>query len=270
MADLVMITKAAAPNPVNVGGDLTYTLVVSNSGPDAANGVVVTDNLPSGVTLLSASPSQGSCSGTAPVTCNIGTLGVGSNAVVTLVVRPTQSGALTNTASVSAGIFDPNTANNQKSVQTSVLPSGTVAGGGGEGTNTTCNPSKPRSSISRNGSRITRAKIRLTGRTLDLRCAGTNRLGGIRRARLAIAQIVGSRCRFVQKNGSLTAPRSCSRRLYLNAHLGRKRAGKVPWTFRLKVNLAAGRYVVTASGIDSQGLKETKLRKFNRKTFRLR
>src|SRR5262249_31438659 len=49
-ADL-SISKAGAPDPVTTGGQLTYTIVVTNKGPDPAMGVVVTDTLPPGVTF---------------------------------------------------------------------------------------------------------------------------------------------------------------------------------------------------------------------------
>ena len=58
---------------------LTYSIQVANAGPDAAIQVVVTDNLPNGVTLVSANSSQGSCPVSArktAVTCRLGTIGV--------------------------------------------------------------------------------------------------------------------------------------------------------------------------------------------------
>jgi uncharacterized repeat protein (TIGR01451 family) len=44
------------------GGAVTYTIVVTNHGPDAATGVVIADSLPDGLTYLSSSATQGSYS----------------------------------------------------------------------------------------------------------------------------------------------------------------------------------------------------------------
>ena len=70
------ISKTDSPDPVDVGENLNYTVTVTNNtSGTAAGGVSLTDNLPSGVTFESATPSQGSCaqaSGT--VTCDLGSL----------------------------------------------------------------------------------------------------------------------------------------------------------------------------------------------------
>ena len=51
-ADL-SLALTGTPNPVLVGGNLTYTIVVTNDGPSEATGVVVTDVLPAFVNVLS-------------------------------------------------------------------------------------------------------------------------------------------------------------------------------------------------------------------------
>ena len=42
-----------------MGDQITFTITLTNSGPDAATGVQVTDLLPAGLTFVSANPSQG-------------------------------------------------------------------------------------------------------------------------------------------------------------------------------------------------------------------
>jgi uncharacterized repeat protein (TIGR01451 family) len=94
-----------------VGQDSTFTITVTNSGTAAASGVIVTDNIPAGATFVSATPSQGSCSGTSTVTCTLGTINSGASATIALVVRPTADGPLSNTATVTATPPDANPAN---------------------------------------------------------------------------------------------------------------------------------------------------------------
>jgi uncharacterized repeat protein (TIGR01451 family) len=116
------ITKVDSADPSRAGRNLTYTLAVTNNGPNPATGVTVTDTLPSGLTARSSSASQGSCSGTTTVTCALGDMASGASATVTIVVRPTAAGTITNTASVSGNQPDPNTANNTASQDTTISP----------------------------------------------------------------------------------------------------------------------------------------------------
>jgi uncharacterized repeat protein (TIGR01451 family) len=118
------LTKGDAPDPVLQGQELTYNLSVSNAGPSSATGVVLTDTLPAGVTYNSATPSQGSpCTQSAgTVTCNLGTIASGASATATIKVTPPTTGQITNQASVSSGVSDPNATNNTASAVTNVNP----------------------------------------------------------------------------------------------------------------------------------------------------
>jgi uncharacterized repeat protein (TIGR01451 family) len=113
-ADLAL-TKTASPRTVDLGQRLAYTLGVTNKGPSTATGVVVTDGLPSFVTLVSAHPSQGTCSGHASLNCALGTLAVNGHASIRVVVRARRAGRFTNTAHVKGGVFDPDLRNNSAS-----------------------------------------------------------------------------------------------------------------------------------------------------------
>ena len=86
LADL-SIQKTDSPDPVRAGQQLTYTLLVTNQGPSSASNVTVMDTLPAGVTLVSASSSQGGCAGTTTLTCMLGGLAAGNNATVSVVVN---------------------------------------------------------------------------------------------------------------------------------------------------------------------------------------
>lgn len=121
----VSVTKTDAPDPVAVGSSLTYHLAISNAGPATAAGVTVTDPLPSGVTFNRATPSQGTCSRqNNTVTCSLGSVGPGAGAAVDIVVTPSAAGVLTNTASVSSSVADPDPTDNIATAQTIVGPVG--------------------------------------------------------------------------------------------------------------------------------------------------
>jgi uncharacterized repeat protein (TIGR01451 family) len=120
------ITKTDSPDPVEAGNNLTYSVTVNNNGPEAATGVQVTDPLPAGVDFVSATPDQGSCTGTTTVACNLGTIANSGSAHVTIVVKPTGAGSLSNTATVSSASSDANQSNNSSTATTTVNPGGAV------------------------------------------------------------------------------------------------------------------------------------------------
>src|SRR5262249_25756553 len=128
VADL-SITNTAMPRPGLTGRVLTFGMNVINNGPDAATGVQVSDTLPSGVTLVSATfnfigQTAQMCTGTTTITCDIGTVGVGklAGAAVFVRVMPQQTGELSNTATVSANEKDPNPSDNTATVEVPVEP----------------------------------------------------------------------------------------------------------------------------------------------------
>ena len=82
-ADLA-VTKTGLPASVVAGGQVTYTIGVVNNGPSDATGVVLTDPLPTGVSLIDASSTRGPCDAGPPVSCPIGTLGPGTPETVTI------------------------------------------------------------------------------------------------------------------------------------------------------------------------------------------
>jgi uncharacterized repeat protein (TIGR01451 family) len=121
----IAMTSGPAPN---LGGNITYTIVVTNLGPSAAPSVAVSDPIPIGATFVSASTTQGVCSGPpglAGVQCLMSGLPVGGSA--TIAVTLTLTGTITvNSASVQgfdaagAPLADPNPLNNTATVTTQI------------------------------------------------------------------------------------------------------------------------------------------------------
>ena len=109
------ITKTASPSPDELGSNITWTMVVTNNGPDTDTGVTVADPMPAGNTFVSAATTQGSCTGGAILNCTIGTMAAGETVTITLVTTPTVAGTVTNTANVVGDRAETNTANNTAS-----------------------------------------------------------------------------------------------------------------------------------------------------------
>ena len=121
----ISVTKTDSPDPVHVGQNLTYTITVTNGGPATATGVTMSDTLPKNAGFGSVTASQGACTIKPEkrlVTCSLGSVAGGAKATVTIVVKPTSKGTITNTATASAGQSDPNAANNSATAVTTVTP----------------------------------------------------------------------------------------------------------------------------------------------------
>jgi uncharacterized repeat protein (TIGR01451 family) len=103
---VLTLTKTDTPDPAVVGGPLTYTIVVTNTGPSTATNVVVSDALPAGLTFNSVNSTAGTASeASGVITATIPTLAVGGSATVTVIstVLATFAGAtITNTANADA------------------------------------------------------------------------------------------------------------------------------------------------------------------------
>ena len=128
----VSVTQTDSADPINVGDNTVYTLVVKNgNGPIGATGVTLQDTLPSGMTFVSATTTQGSLvtppvGSSGIVTANIGAMGPGATVTVTVTAKGAASGTWTNTAQVSSAETDTNTANNSATQSTTVKASAVV------------------------------------------------------------------------------------------------------------------------------------------------
>ena len=129
-ADLA-VTKTDSPDPVTGGNEVTYAIRVTNAGPDDATGVAISDTLDPGVTLVSATFSQGNpcVAGGSPVVvnCELGGILSGEEATGTIIVATPvveTNEVVDNTVTVAGNETDPDGTNNAADTQTTVVPAG--------------------------------------------------------------------------------------------------------------------------------------------------
>jgi len=90
------------PGSTAIDSDWSFLVMVANHGPERLSQMRVLETPPGNAQLLSARPSQGQCSLSTIVTCDVGDLAPGSQAFVTMTVRPTGEGDYVSTAVASA------------------------------------------------------------------------------------------------------------------------------------------------------------------------
>jgi hypothetical protein len=108
----ISVTLMHAPDPANLGGKVTLTAAIKNNGPDSTH-VSFTETFAGSNIVVSAIPSMGTCLGSGPVNCDLGTMTNGESATVTIVLTPIHLiRTVSATATVTADLVDSNTSNN--------------------------------------------------------------------------------------------------------------------------------------------------------------
>ncbi len=116
------VTKTTTGQTSGLAQPITYTLVVTNNGPDPAISAQLTDALPVSLTFGSVSTDVGGCvSSNGTVVCDFGTLNSGGGATVSLVVTGTVRGQICNSGQVSGTVNDPVSANNTSTACVNVV-----------------------------------------------------------------------------------------------------------------------------------------------------
>src|SRR5262249_41956304 len=111
-ADLQITKTVDNPTP-HAGDTATYTVTLTNNGPDTATNVTVLDVLPPQVTFQSFGGPAGTSYDPATGIWTVGTVVVGTPQVLILTSLVTSPNPQSNTATAThADQFDPNTANN--------------------------------------------------------------------------------------------------------------------------------------------------------------
>jgi len=110
-ADLFLTKTVDQPRP-QVGSDVVFTITVDNLGPNTAQSVTVSEQLPAGLTFVTAAPSTGSYDpGTGVWTIGAMPNGTSQTIAITATVEATALPSVDNTATASSPT-DPNPDNN--------------------------------------------------------------------------------------------------------------------------------------------------------------
>jgi uncharacterized protein DUF11/prealbumin domain-containing protein len=114
------IEKTATPTTALLGQNITWTVKVTNASPVAAAdvNVVKVSEKSYRVKLVSVTPSQGTCSETA---CDLGRLGPGASATITVVTLATQIGEILNVVRVGSEEQESDYENNTASALVRVV-----------------------------------------------------------------------------------------------------------------------------------------------------
>ncbi|MEZ5238895.1 MAG: VWA domain-containing protein [Microthrixaceae bacterium] len=126
VADL-SVEKSVDVAELNSGDQVSYTLTVTNDGPSTAEEVVLTDEIPDGLTLVSVEGAEGEewdCGSTegAIVSCRLLALAAGESASVTVVATVEAGpGTIRNTAVVGSETEDPDETDNSDDADVEVV-----------------------------------------------------------------------------------------------------------------------------------------------------
>ena len=115
------IAMTALPSSVAAGAQVSYTITVTNTGASPAAQVVVTDQLPASLSLVSCQAEGSACGGSSSSpTATFASLAPGASAAVTIVASAgcgvVDHSSIVNSATVTAATADPDVTNNAASV----------------------------------------------------------------------------------------------------------------------------------------------------------
>ncbi len=123
----LVISKVANPVVLTVGQLVTFTIKVTNYGPDTSKNTYVTEKLPTGLAYQSHSTTMGTYNSGFGI-WTTGDLAAGNTAILNLTALVQQTGSYINTATVGSDSYNPNIGNNTSNatvtVESPVNPNG--------------------------------------------------------------------------------------------------------------------------------------------------
>ncbi|GAA4300054.1 FG-GAP-like repeat-containing protein [Nibribacter koreensis] len=119
-----MLVSTTAPAQ---GSNFTYTVRVTNNGPNNASNVVVSGSVPAGLAFSGATPTTGTATiGAGSITWNAGLIQRGTTQTMVLTASASTVGSITYTMAQTHTEFDGTAANNSASQTVNVLPTADI------------------------------------------------------------------------------------------------------------------------------------------------
>jgi len=145
------IGMTGSPASAVSGDAVTYTLNVTNNGPNTALAATLTNRVPAGMSFSSVTTTLGTCTNASgAVGCGFGNMASGVTATVTITMTATATGNITNIATVASSTLDQVVSNNTARVATTILPLVSISAP--DPTATEAGPTTGFFSVSRSGS----------------------------------------------------------------------------------------------------------------------
>jgi uncharacterized repeat protein (TIGR01451 family) len=117
----VQVDLRASSDPATAGLLLTYTTLIRNVGTSTATQITVTNNLPPGLAIKSATSTAGSATiKGSEIVASIGNLAAGASAQLQVIVLPSQPGVIVISASAFAAEHEDMLFDNAITIQTEV------------------------------------------------------------------------------------------------------------------------------------------------------
>lgn len=120
----ISIAKSVSKNKATIGSILSYIHTITNTGPNLAYNINVTETYPTGFTFDTADPVPDSGNNQ----WNLGNMAAGAYQTITMTGTVTATSTLTNTAAVETSTSDLDSDNNSISAATDVNPAVRVGG----------------------------------------------------------------------------------------------------------------------------------------------
>jgi uncharacterized repeat protein (TIGR01451 family) len=114
------VTTTASPTAAT-GTNVVVGSTIANNGPSTATSAVFTETIPSNTMLVSVTSSQGNCTASSMIQCNLGTMSSGASATVSLTLMAMTAGTATVTTTVAADQNDPASSNNTSAASVTLI-----------------------------------------------------------------------------------------------------------------------------------------------------